>query len=164
MMRDMLEDAGKHADDGFGRAQKLDKPELPKRFYKDVGVAPIETGFVVTLDGRQTRTPGRLPVVVPVSGIATAMAQEWSAQGEFIDAQTMPMVRLVNSAVESGEGAVAAFRDEIVKYCSGDLMLYRAESPLELVQEQEAVSAYVWNYPSRATGCDLGQAFSRFAG
>ena len=137
-MRDQLEDAQKHIDDGYGRAQHANRVELPKRFYKDVGVAPVDGGFVVTLDGRQVRTPGRkIPIVMPAAAIATAMAEEWAAQGEFIDPATMPMVRLINSAVESGEETIPAFRKEIVKFASGDLMLYRADAPQELVSEQE---------------------------
>lgn len=137
-MRDQLDEIQKHLNDGYGRAQQLDKVELPKRFYKDVGVAAVDGGFAITLDGRPSRTPGRkLPVAVPVAPIATAMAAEWAAQGEFIDATTMPMVRLVNSAVESGEDMIPAFREEVLKFAAGDLLLYRAESPQELVSEQE---------------------------
>ena len=138
-MRDQLDEIQKHLNDGYGRAQQLDKVELPKRFYKDVGVSPVDGGFVVTLDGRQTRTPARkIPIVVPAASIATAMAEEWSAQGEFIDATTMPMVRLINSAVESGEDMIPAFREEVLKFAAGDLMLYRADTPQELISAQEA--------------------------
>ena len=137
-MRDQLDDIQKHLNDGYGRAQHLNKVELPKRFYKAVAAGPVDGGFVVTLDGRPVRTPGRkLPVVVPAASIATAMAAEWAAQGEFIDPATMPMVRLINSTIESGAELLPAFRDEIVKFASSDLMLYRAESPQELVSEQE---------------------------
>ena len=50
---------------------------------------------------------------------------------------TMPLVRLVNSAVESGEGKIEALRDEIVKYAANDLLLYRADTPAALVAAQE---------------------------
>ena len=137
-MRDQLEDINRHRDDGYGRAQHLNKVELPKRFYKDVAAGSVDGGFVVTLDGRPVRTPGKkLAVVVPAAAIATAMAEEWAAQGEFIDPATMPMVRLVNSAVESGEEMIPAFREEVIKFAGSDLLLYRAESPRELVSEQE---------------------------
>ena len=137
-MRDQLDDIQKHLNDGYGRAQHLNKVELPKRFYKEVAAGPFEGGFVVTLDGRPVRTPGKkLTVIVPAAPIATAMAAEWAAQGEFIDPATMPMVRLINSAVESGEEMIPAFRDEIIKFVGGDLLLYRAEGPQELVSEQE---------------------------
>ena len=137
-MRDQLEDAHKHADDGYGRAHHRVKTDLPKRFYKDVAVAPVDGGFVVTLDGRPTKTPGKVPVVVPVAPIATAMAAEWAAQGQYVNPDPMPMVRLINSAVESGDKMIPAFRDEVLKFAAGDALLYRAEAPQKLVAAQEA--------------------------
>ncbi|MDB5472741.1 MAG: ATPase [Devosia sp.] len=92
----------------------------------------------MTLDARPVRTPGKkITVMVPAAAIATAMAGEWAAQGEFIDPATMPMVRLINSAVESGEEMIPEFRAEIVKFVGSDLLLYRAGGPSELVSEQE---------------------------
>ncbi len=136
-MREFLEDAARHVDDGYGRAQKHVRQELPKRFYTEVGVGTVGDGFAVTLDGRSPRTPGQKPVVVASEALAKAMASEWAAQGEFIDPATMPFVRLVNSAIEAGGARTQAFRDEIVKYAGSDLLLYRADSPRELVAEQE---------------------------
>lgn len=137
-MRDQLEDALRHQDDGYGRAQHLNRVELPKRFYTTVDVVRGEDGFSVTLDGKQVRTPGhKIPVVVQDIDIAHVMAGEWAAQGEFINPATMPMVRLINSAVESGDEMVPAFRAEIGKFAGNDLLLYRADSPQELVAEQE---------------------------
>lgn len=136
-MRDFLEEAARHVDDGYGRAQKHAARDLPKRFYKDVGVGSVGEGFAVTLDGRSPRTPGQVPVVVPSEPLARAMAAEWAAQGASIDPDTMPVVRLVNSATEAGEARVPALREEIVKYAGNDLLLYRAETPRELVAEQE---------------------------
>jgi chaperone required for assembly of F1-ATPase len=138
-MRDQLEDAHQHSDAGFGRAHHRVKTDLPKRFYKDVAVAAVDGGFTVTLDGRATKTPGKVPVVVPVAEIATAMAADWAGQGEFINPDPMPMVRLVNSALESGEKMIPAFRDEVLKFAAGDALLYRAEAPEKLVELQEAV-------------------------
>ncbi|MBF0678564.1 MAG: ATPase [Devosia sp.] len=137
-MRDQLEDAHKHMNDGYGRAQHLNKVELPKRFYKEVDVARVDDGYAVTLDGRQVRTPGhKIPIFVPALSIAQTLAAEWAAQGEFINPATMPMVRLINSAVESGDEKIPEFRAEVGKFAAGDLLLYRADSPQELVADQE---------------------------
>jgi chaperone required for assembly of F1-ATPase len=137
-MRDQLEDALKNQEFGYGQAQHINQVELPKRFYKTVDVARTEAGYAVTLDGKQTRTPGRkVPVIVPVESIAQAMAREWDAQGTHIDPTTMPMVRLINSAIESGEANAPAFRAEIGKFVGNDLLLYRADTPHELVETQE---------------------------
>jgi chaperone required for assembly of F1-ATPase len=137
-MRNLLEDVGKHANDPVKLAQLHARPALPKRFYKETGVGVVDNGFTVTLDGRPTRTPGKVPVVVPSAAIATIMAEEWGAQGEDVDARTMPTVRLINSALESGEAMVPAFRDEIVKFAGNDMLLYRADTPRELEMAQEA--------------------------
>ena len=110
-MRDQLEDALKNQEFGYGQAQHINQVELPKRFYKQVDVARSDEGFVVTLDGKPVRTPGRkLPVFVPIQSIAQAMAEEWAAQDKYVDPTTMPMVRLINSAIESGEEQAPAFR------------------------------------------------------
>src|SRR5690349_21546588 len=138
-MREFLEDADKHRDDGYGRAQAHARRELPKRFYKDATVKSAEGGFAVALDGRIPRTPGMKHVVVPSETVAAAMAEEWAAQGDLIDPETMPLVRLVNAAVEAGDEAMPALRAELLKYMGNDLMLYRADSPQELVERQEAV-------------------------
>src|SRR5690606_28831415 len=116
-------DAHAHRDDGYGRAQAHVKRELPKRFYKDAAVQAVEGGFAVGLDGRIPKTPGMKQVSVPTEEIANAMAAEGAAQGEFIDPEPMPLVRLVNSAVEAGEETMPALRDEIVKYAGNDLLL-----------------------------------------
>ena len=137
-MRDQLEDALNNQEFGYGQAQHINPIDLPKRFYKTVDVARLDDGYAVTLDGKQTRTPGRkLPVIVPALSIAQAMATEWAAQDKYVDPTTMPMVRLINSAVESGEENVPAFRAEIGKFAGNDLLLYRADTPQELVDDQE---------------------------
>lgn len=136
-MRDFLEEAYEHRQDGYGRAQAANKVPLMKRFYKAVTVAPAEGGFAVLLDGKNMKTPGGKPVHVPTEALAEAMGREWDAQETEIDFRNMPLVRLAHSAIESGAEGAPAFRDEIVKYAGNDLLLYRADSPDSLVREQE---------------------------
>jgi chaperone required for assembly of F1-ATPase len=137
-MREFIEDAHRHRDDGYGRAQAHARPDdLPRRFYKTTGIAPVDGGYAVTLDDRPSRTPGRVPVVVPNEALARLLAAEWAAQGERINATTMPIVRLVNSAVESGEASLSLFRAELLKFAASDLLLYRAETPRELIEAEE---------------------------
>jgi len=137
-MRDFLQDAHQHQDDGLGRAQAPEKSNLPKRLYKQAEAVAAEGGYAIALDGRTIKTPGRVPVIVPSQELADEMAAEWMAQEGFVRAETMPLTRLVNSGIEGGEAIVPALRDEIVKYAANDLLLYRADSPQELVAVQEA--------------------------
>src|SRR4029078_23188 len=80
------------------------KASLPKRFYKMVAIEPDSAGFTVRLDGKKGRTPGKAPLGLPTRELAEAIAQEWREQGERIDPTTMPLTKLVNSAIEGVSG------------------------------------------------------------
>ena len=136
-MREFLEDAHAHRQDGYGRAQAADKTPLIRRFYADVTVVPQDDAHAVLLDGRPIKTPGGKPVRVPTPELANALAREWNRQSAEINFQHMPLVRLTHSAIETGPESAPAFRDEIVKYAGNDLLLYRADTPDSLVAEQE---------------------------
>ena len=137
-MREFLNEAHAHRDDGYGRAQAQVRQELPKRFYEKVGFSTVDNGYAVELDGRRTKTPGGKEVVVPRAALAEMLVAEWEAQNGHIDPETMPVVRLINSALEAGDEVKPDLAGEIVKYCGNDLLLYRADSPHELVAAQEA--------------------------
>jgi chaperone required for assembly of F1-ATPase len=124
--------------DPVAAARLAMKPQLPKRFYKEAGFAEEGGAFVLTLDGRKAKTPGRRPVAMPTARLAEAVAAEWQAQGEFIDPATMPLTRIVNSIVEGVSDVPEAVADEIVKYAGSDLLCYRADKPQSLVARQAA--------------------------
>lgn len=120
------------------RAQRLMRPELPKRFYKSAEAAKQEGGFGILLDGRPVRTPAKALVTVPDEKLALALAEEWNAQTEVIDPEKMPLTRIVNSAIDGVAREQEAVRAEIVKYAASDLLCYRAEGPERLVEIQRA--------------------------
>ncbi|MBE9638984.1 ATP12 family chaperone protein [Salipiger mangrovisoli] len=110
----------------------------PRRFYKDATVEEAEGGFIVHLDGRPLRTPGKAALVVPTRAIAEAMAGEWRAQEEKIDPRTMPFTRTANSAIDKVAPQHPEVADMLAEYGDSDLLCYRAESPAELVARQAA--------------------------
>jgi chaperone required for assembly of F1-ATPase len=109
-----------------------------KRFYKNVEVADDPGGAAVLLDGRSVKTPGAKKLVAPTRALAEALADEWRAQADTIDPETMPLTKALNTALDR----IAAHRDTIVeelaKYAGSDLLCYRATAPVELVRRQEA--------------------------
>ncbi len=117
------------------------KRPLLKRFYAEAAVQPLAEGFCVALDGKPIRTPARARLVVPTEALAEALAAEWRGQGREIDPATMPMTRLVNSALDGVAGEMDATAAEIVKFAGSDLVCYRAGEPESLVAAQNAV----WN-------------------
>jgi chaperone required for assembly of F1-ATPase len=107
-----------------------------RRFWKTALVRPAETGFEIFLDDRPLRTPGKQPLVLPVEGLARAVAQEWDAQEDVIDPNSMPLTRAANSAIEKVMPQFAAVADMLAEYGGTDLLSYRADQPAELVHRQ----------------------------
>ena len=135
-----------------------ERPVLPKRFYADAAVAPDGSAFAVHLDGRGIRTPLRRPLQVPTAALAEAVAAEWRAQGEWIDPATMPLTRLLNTAVDGVADTLAATRDDLAAYVETDLLFYRAGEPERLVARQDAVWSPVVAWAERRLGARFSLA------
>jgi chaperone required for assembly of F1-ATPase len=133
-------------------AQAGMKPGLPKRFYKDAGVEEREGLHFLTLDGRTAKTPTRQALAVPFRGLAEALAAEWAAQGEEIDPSTMPITRIVNSAIDGVGARRAEVIDDLVRYAGSDLTCYRADGPERLTQAQNAAWNPVIDWAKAALG------------
>lgn len=110
-----------------------------KRFYTSAKPVAAEAGHQVHLDSRPVNTPGKARLVVPGAALAAALADEWNAQAETIDPETMPLTQLANTAIDR----VALQRDAVIAgtlaYAETDLLCYRAEQPRALAERQAAV-------------------------
>ena len=139
-MRDILNDleAGKILSDPdpVRRAQIQMRTPLPKRFYKQVAVAPAGEAFAVHLDGRPVRTPGKALLALPTEKAAGLVAGEFAAQGETIDPPSMPVYRLVNTAIDGVATDPQAVLEDMLRFSASDLLCYRAGHPDSLVQRQ----------------------------
>ncbi len=124
---------GTDAGAGEGNARRAN---LPKRFYKDVSVKDEGGETALLLDGKPVRTPGKAPLALPTRAAAEAVAEEWRAQGDRIDPETMPLTRLANSAIDGVRGRERAVAADIVRHAGADLLSYRAEGPEGLVAAQ----------------------------
>lgn len=112
--------------------------ELPRRFFKKVELTAENDLFVVSLDGRRARTPGRAPLGVSDSIIGEALVSEWDAQIEVVDPASMPLTRIVNTSIDGVSKKLDDARRDIAAYALNDLVCYRADSPLALVDKQKA--------------------------
>lgn len=139
-MRELLSDleSGSHLSDPdpTRRAQNQMKAPAVKRFYKDVTVVADDGGYVVHLDGRTVRTPGRTVLRLPTEAAARLVADEFAAQGETFLPGTMPVMRLVNTAIDGVATDPQAVLEDILRFASTDLVFYRADAPERLVQRQ----------------------------
>lgn len=139
-MREILSDleAGNYLSDPdpVRRAQIQMKTPLPKRFYKEVSVSKGDGGFAVHLDGRSVRTPARALLSLPTEKAARLVADEFTAQEEVIDPVSMPVMRLVNTALDGVANEQQAVLEDILRFASSDLLCYRADTPQGLVDSQ----------------------------
>lgn len=110
--------------------------ERLKRFWKVVDVAPSDDGWSITLDGRTPRTPAHAKLTLPTEGSARLVAEEWAAQGEFIEPGTMPATRLASTAIDRVSQTREPVADEIAAYAGSDALCYLAEHPTPLITRQ----------------------------
>lgn len=139
-MRDILNDleTGKYLSDPdpVRRAQIQMKAPRPKRFYKVASVAPVEGSFAVHLDGKPVRTPGKSLLALPTEQAAALVAAEFDAQKEIIDPVTMPVLRLVNTAIDGVASDPQAVLEDMLRFASSDLLCYRADGPQGLIDRE----------------------------
>lgn len=109
---------------------------LPKRFYKEAAAAPAEQGYGIFLDGRPVNTPARRPLVAPSLPLMEAVAAEWARQGETIDPATMPLTKLMNTALDGVATHMAEVEADTARYAGSDLICYRAGEPESLAAAQ----------------------------
>ena len=138
--------------DPMRAAQKNMRPPVLKRFYEQVSVEPAESGFALKLDGRGARTPAKRPLVLPTEPLAELVAQEWARQGAAIDPASMPVTRIVNSAIDGVAAAIAETRAEVAAYGETDLIYYRAGAPEKLVAMQAEAFDPVLDWAYEAFG------------
>lgn len=153
-MRDILDDldAGRKQANPLKAAQDAMRTPLPKRFYKQAGIAECDGGHAVQLDGKQVMTPGRRPLVFPTAAAAGLIAAEFDAQTEVINPMTMPATRLANTSIDGVADDPQAVLEDVLRYSSSDLTCYRAESPEELVRRQAEAWDPVLDWARSAMG------------
>jgi chaperone required for assembly of F1-ATPase len=138
-------------------ARRSVRPRLRKRFYEraHVGEEAGEGGFPVLLDGKPVRTPARRLLAAPARALAAALAAEWDAQHDDVDPARMPLTRLANAVIDAVVDAPAAVADEVAEFLACDLLFYRADAPVGLVERQ----ALLWDPVLAWARDDLGARF-----
>lgn len=131
-----------------------------KRFYKDVAVEAADGGWRVVLDERPIKTAQGHPQAVPSRALAEAMAQEWAAQGEEIDAAAFPLRDLADYAIDIAAADPAAEAAAILRYAETDTLCYRADPDEPLYPRQMEL----WEPPLQAAETRHGVKFERVSG
>lgn len=125
-------------------------PPKPRRVYKVVSVGDERMGVsAVLLDGKPALTPQRKPLAARTRALADALAGEWDAQNPHVEPETMPLTRLVATAIDRVGPQRAAVIDGLLTYVDTDSICYRAAYPADLRARQERLWRPVTDWLAR---------------
>ena len=110
-----------------------------RRFYREASAAAVDGGWQVQLDGRGIRTQGGAQQIVPTQALAQALAAEWAAQGDVIDARTFTLRDLTDYAIDRAAPDPAATIAVILPFAETDTLCYRADPDEPLFRRQQAL-------------------------
>ena len=112
---------------------------MAKRFYEAVEPRALANGhYAIMLDQYEVKTPARADLHLPHQALAEMIAHEWASQGEQVKPDTMPVMRLVSTALDRVAIDPAATAQAFAACGETDLLCYRAEHPDRLVERQTA--------------------------
>lgn len=103
-----------------------------KKFYTDVSLEKSDDGYLVLLDGKAIKTPLKKVMLCPTKKLAQAIMQEWISQGDVINLRDMPMMQLLNTAIDRVAGQRKKMGEEFISHLDNDTIVYRAEQSDEL--------------------------------
>ncbi|WP_333795118.1 ATP12 family chaperone protein [Hyphomicrobium sp.] len=149
------ETSGSGKEDPKSPGKEALRPPLSKRFYTAAAVEARDGRYAILLDGRGVRTPAKGELLVPDEALASAIAAEWNAQGEHVDPASMPLTRLVNTAIDAVEARKGEVADDIVAFAGSDLLCYRADAPEALAERQAAAWNPILAWAARDLGCEF---------
>jgi ATP synthase mitochondrial F1 complex assembly factor 2 len=98
-----------------------------RRFYKEVSVEAVSTGYKVCLDGRELRTPGRKSMHFPNPNLAWLVAGDWDNQTDKkrgINPATMPFMTLASTAIDQIQVDREPARKTVLGYLPTDTLLF----------------------------------------
>jgi ATP synthase F1 complex assembly factor 2 len=114
-----------------------------KRVYEKVAVraAAASEGFIVTLDGRELKTPAKRVLTLPTHALASAVALEWEAQDSHIRPATMPLMKLATTTIDQVEEIRPTMTDSMLRCLEADLTCFRTPDEPDLLAKEEAAFA-----------------------
>ncbi len=157
-MREPSPPTGEAGKDPMRAAQANMRPPPVRRFYKRAAVEEEGGRFLLSLDGRRARTPGRNLLAAQSRALMLEAAAEWDRQPETIVPTDMPLTRLLNSAIDGVAHTMAETRADILGYAGSDLLCYRAEEPDALVARQAHAFDPVLRWAAEALGARFNLA------
>ncbi len=131
-----------------------------RRFWREVTLEPEGIGWQVALDGRRVKTAQARAQVAPTRALGEALADEWRAQGEDVNAAGFAFRDMADYAIDIVAVDPADAIRRILAYAEGDTLCYRAEPDEPLAARQRTA----WEPLLKAAEAAHGVQFERTVG
>ncbi len=128
-----------------------------KRFWKNTSAEPASGGFAVFLDKRPLKTPLKNLMIVPTLPFASAIAAEWQLIDVKIQKHLMPFTRFAEAALDAAGTEYEEIVNNLAGYGETDLLCYRAEAPIELINRQAEIWDPLLDWAAKTLGAQLAQ-------
>ena len=143
-----------NVDPGKLAVREAPRPK-PKRVYKAVSIEADGGQWRILLDRKTLSTPMRKPLVTTAKSLAEAIAAEWDAQKVHVEPETMPLTRLLSTAIDKVTPDRAGIIAELMRYVDSDMLCYRATHPADLRARQGAIWQPVLDWVAATTGAKM---------
>ena len=108
-----------------------------KKFWKKVQVTRISSNFFqIKLDKKILKTPMNKDLTFLNYHVAFETSKEWDFDGPIINTDEMIFYGLVSTAIDKIKKNKKLFINQLLSFIDTDLICYRADAPIELVQLQ----------------------------
>lgn len=104
-----------------------------KKFYTLVSSTKSDDGYVIQLDGKPVQTLLKQDLIAPSQALADAIIAEWSAQGDEVKPDTMPLTQILITAIDKIRDR-EVITASVMKYLDTDLVCYWAKNHQNLQQ------------------------------
>jgi chaperone required for assembly of F1-ATPase len=115
-------------------------------------------GFRVLLDGKAIKTPAKAEMALPTQALAEAIAAEWQAQGEDVEARSLVLTGLAWTAIDRVSPGREQVVDELAGYATHDVVCYHAEAPVDLIARQRELWQPLLDWAARSLDAPLAVA------
>lgn len=120
-----------------------------------VSVKAEGNAFVLFRNGKALETPLHFPFAIPSHTLASAIAEEYSAQGPKLDMCKMPLAQTALTAIDMTRPNRKEVIGGIARYAETELVCQRAMEPADLVAEQNRVWQPYIDWCQKVFGADL---------
>lgn len=109
-----------------------------KKFWKKVEIKELTNNtFQLLLDKKVLKTPMQNELIFPNYDSAYETSLEWDINSDILNTDEMVFFGIYSTAIDRISNDRKSFINEIMQFIDTDLICYRAEKPIELLQLQK---------------------------